>query len=182
MSSNQVDISSDHSGSPNYASLVFANIRSSSSQGISSAGKIVPATQASPANKNKKRVLVRGVNLPSSNVAAPGSQVTCSPITDKQGEDLTIIKKSLPGILTSLSHAKGWNIFMDGKPGKVVESRWHSLWCFLKGGICAWIPKVWVPLKKVDRPRSTPTDDTFAALEKLRRIFRHKMYWKIFCE
>ncbi|GAA0155246.1 hypothetical protein LIER_13015 [Lithospermum erythrorhizon] len=50
------------------------------------------------------------------------------------------------------------------------------------GGIGARVPRVWVPLKKVDRPRSPPTDDTFTALEKLRRIFRHKMDWKIFYE
>ncbi|GAA0186316.1 hypothetical protein LIER_33604 [Lithospermum erythrorhizon] len=46
----------------------------------------------------------------------------------------------------------------------------------------ARVPKVWVPLEKADRLKSPPTDETFAALEKLRRIFTHKMHWKIFCK
>ncbi|GAA0174190.1 hypothetical protein LIER_27632 [Lithospermum erythrorhizon] len=45
----------------------------------------------------------------------------------------------------------------------------------------ARVPKAWVPLANSDRPKSAPTDDAFAALEKLRWIFRHKMHWKIFC-
>ncbi|GAA0156396.1 hypothetical protein LIER_13907 [Lithospermum erythrorhizon] len=44
------------------------------------------------------------------------------------------------------------------------------------------VPKAWVPVEKTDRPKFPPADDTFAALKKLRKIFRHKLHWKIFCE
>ncbi|GAA0148251.1 hypothetical protein LIER_42988 [Lithospermum erythrorhizon] len=80
------------------------------------------------------------------------------------------------GVLTSLNPAKRWNIFMDEKPGKVFENRWHSLWFLLKGGMDARVPKTWVSLAKADRPKSSPTDETFATLKKLRSIFRQKMH------
>ncbi|GAA0165163.1 hypothetical protein LIER_20635 [Lithospermum erythrorhizon] len=71
---------------------------------------------------------------------------------------------------------------MGNKPGKVVENRCRSLWCSLNGGMDARVPKAWIPLEKADMPKYHPTDDTFAALEKLRKIFTHKMHWKILCE
>ncbi|GAA0149352.1 hypothetical protein LIER_08550 [Lithospermum erythrorhizon] len=86
------------------------------------------------------------------------------------------------GVTTSLSPAKGWNIFMDEKPGKVAEIRWHALWFFIKGGMEAKVPKKWVDAKRANRPRAEPTVDTFAALAKLKTFFRQKLHWKIFCE
>ncbi|GAA0169848.1 hypothetical protein LIER_24236 [Lithospermum erythrorhizon] len=44
----------------------------------------------------------------------------------------------------------------------------------------ALVPRAWVPLARADRPKSPPTEETFAALEKLKRIFRQKMHWMIF--
>ncbi|GAA0183122.1 hypothetical protein LIER_30594 [Lithospermum erythrorhizon] len=46
----------------------------------------------------------------------------------------------------------------------------------------ARVPKMWVPLEKADNLRSPLTNDTFVALEKLRRIFKHKLHWKSFYE
>ncbi|GAA0144150.1 hypothetical protein LIER_04667 [Lithospermum erythrorhizon] len=46
----------------------------------------------------------------------------------------------------------------------------------------ARVPKAWVLVEKADRPNFPPTDDTSTALEKLRRIFRHKLHWNIFRE
>ncbi|GAA0144551.1 hypothetical protein LIER_04970 [Lithospermum erythrorhizon] len=86
------------------------------------------------------------------------------------------------GMFTSHSPTKGWNIFTGNKPGKVAENRWHSLWCFLKGDMDARVPMAWVSLEKADRPKSPPTDETFPTLEKMRRIFTHKMHLKIFYE
>ncbi|GAA0153212.1 hypothetical protein LIER_11508 [Lithospermum erythrorhizon] len=46
----------------------------------------------------------------------------------------------------------------------------------------ARVPKVWVPLAKAHKLKSPPTDETFTALEKFKRVFRQKMHWKIFYE
>ncbi|GAA0158594.1 hypothetical protein LIER_38691 [Lithospermum erythrorhizon] len=71
---------------------------------------------------------------------------------------------------------------MDDKPGKVAETRWYPLWFFLKEGMDARVPKRWVDVKKADRPKAEPTQETFAALAKLKAFFQQKMHWKFFCE
>ncbi|GAA0163680.1 hypothetical protein LIER_19485 [Lithospermum erythrorhizon] len=80
------------------------------------------------------------------------------------------------GVLTSFSHAKGWNIFMDNKTRKVLETRWLSLWFLLKGGMDARVPKEWIHAMWADKPRALPTDDTFASLEKLKMVFKQRMH------
>ncbi|GAA0147354.1 hypothetical protein LIER_36503 [Lithospermum erythrorhizon] len=80
------------------------------------------------------------------------------------------------GVTTLLGPTKGWNIFIDDKPGKVAEIRWHALWFFMKGGMEARVPNRWVDAKKADRPRAEPTDDTFVALAKLKTFFRQKLH------
>ncbi|GAA0147537.1 hypothetical protein LIER_36534 [Lithospermum erythrorhizon] len=51
-----------------------------------------------------------------------------------------------------------------------------------KGGMDARVPKAWVPSEKAVRPKCPPTDETSVALEKLRRIFKQRVHWRIFCE
>ncbi|GAA0171398.1 hypothetical protein LIER_25438 [Lithospermum erythrorhizon] len=153
--------------------------------------------------KKKKRTLIKGVNLPFFGEAALGHKAASSKGKDKQGEDPTLIKRSLPvGVeQPDLTHLRenisipssvemrlssaplgGWNIFMGDKPGKVAENRWHSLWCYLKGGMDERAPKVWTPLIKSDRPKFPLTDEISASLEKMRRIFWNRVHWKVFCE
>ncbi|GAA0154629.1 hypothetical protein LIER_12556 [Lithospermum erythrorhizon] len=54
------------------------------------------------------------------------------------------------GMFTSLSPARGWNIFMGEKPGKVPKNRWHSLWCYLKGG------EIFLAAKESPLPNTVP--------------------------
>ncbi|GAA0149157.1 hypothetical protein LIER_08404 [Lithospermum erythrorhizon] len=132
--------------------------------------QVAPA--GSTPKKKKKKSLVKGVKIPISSEPTPS--VHSSGAKSKDKEDT--------GVTTSLNPAKGWNIFMDGKPGKVAEIRWYALWFFIKGGMEAKVPKKWVDAKRADRPRAEPTDDTFVALAKLKTFFWQKLHWKIFCE
>ncbi|GAA0168380.1 hypothetical protein LIER_40555 [Lithospermum erythrorhizon] len=86
------------------------------------------------------------------------------------------------GVTTSLSPAKRWNIFVDDKPRKVAETRWHPLWFLLKEGMYSRVPKRWINVKNADRPKAEPTQETSAALVKLKAFFLEKMHWKTFCE
>ncbi|GAA0167553.1 hypothetical protein LIER_43792 [Lithospermum erythrorhizon] len=76
------------------------------------------------------------------------------------------------GVLIALSPAKGWNIFMDDKLGKVSETRSHSLWFLLNGGMDVRVPKAWVPATRADKPGALPTDEAFDSLEKLKMVFK----------
>ncbi|GAA0166529.1 hypothetical protein LIER_21665 [Lithospermum erythrorhizon] len=38
------------------------------------------------------------------------------------------------GPLTSFLATRDCNIFVDPKIEKIAETRWHSKWCFMKGG------------------------------------------------
>ncbi|GAA0148405.1 hypothetical protein LIER_07858 [Lithospermum erythrorhizon] len=45
------------------------------------------------------------------------------------------------GILTSFTAAKGCNIFIKKKPGKIDEGRWHKKWCYICEGMNEAVPK-----------------------------------------
>ncbi|GAA0156165.1 hypothetical protein LIER_13718 [Lithospermum erythrorhizon] len=146
MFSNQVDLSSDRSGSQNYARDTPANqefvsesqaatpAETALQEGIVSACEAIHANAAGLTKKKKKKTLVNGADLPTPSKAAPHDKASSLKGKEKQG------------------------------------------------GMDARVPKAWVPLVKADRPKSPLTEDTFAAMENLRRIFRHKMHWKIFCK
>ncbi|GAA0142315.1 hypothetical protein LIER_03245 [Lithospermum erythrorhizon] len=51
------------------------------------------------------------------------------------------------GPLTSFPAARGYNIFADPKIEKISETRWHSKWCFMKGGMGDAVPKRRAPVQ-----------------------------------
>ncbi|GAA0171162.1 hypothetical protein LIER_25260 [Lithospermum erythrorhizon] len=71
---------------------------------------------------------------------------------------------------------------MSDKLGKVAEERWHAMWCFVKGGMDERVPQVWTPLQSAKRAKFPLTNEMSVNLAKLRRIFRHIMHWKLFCD
>ncbi|GAA0150378.1 hypothetical protein LIER_09331 [Lithospermum erythrorhizon] len=64
-------------------------------QGVTSACEEIKDTKAGH-SKKKKRTLIKGANLLNSSNVAPGDKAVSSEVKDKQSEDPTIIKKSLP--------------------------------------------------------------------------------------
>ncbi|GAA0152892.1 hypothetical protein LIER_11257 [Lithospermum erythrorhizon] len=56
------------------------------------------------------------------------------------------------GTLASFPAARYRNIFANPKPDKVVEGRWHSKWCFMRGGMSDAVPKRWTSLAKALHP------------------------------
>ncbi|GAA0143807.1 hypothetical protein LIER_35809 [Lithospermum erythrorhizon] len=137
MSSNPVDLSSDHFDSPNYTSDTpanqefvagsqaatpvevalqeitfasfsvyiesfwnFSNTRHLLCQGITSVCEAIQATKEGltkkKKKKKKKKTLVKGVTLPTNNEATVKDKPATSESKDKQGEDPTILRNSLP--------------------------------------------------------------------------------------
>ncbi|GAA0151942.1 hypothetical protein LIER_37390 [Lithospermum erythrorhizon] len=95
---------------------------------------------------------------------------------DMQDEDPTIIRKSLP-VDVDQSHLPHLREYFS-IPSSIemrLPSGTDQVWMreSLRRGF---------PLERADRPRSPPTEETSVALEKLRRTFRQKLHWKIFCE
>ncbi|GAA0143436.1 hypothetical protein LIER_04123 [Lithospermum erythrorhizon] len=106
--------------------------------------------------------------------AALGDKAANTKGKDKQSEDPTIIKKSL-AVDVEQSHLNHLREYFSIPSS--VEMRLPSGTDQVYRPLVARDAGAWPregPLEKADRPKSPPTDDTFAALEKLRRIFTHK--------
>ncbi|GAA0169866.1 hypothetical protein LIER_24249 [Lithospermum erythrorhizon] len=78
---------------------------------------------------------------------------------------------SYSGLLTSFSAARYYNIFADPKPDKVVEGRWHSKWCFMRGGMCDTVPKRWTSLAEALHPKFKKIALIKAQIATLKWIF-----------
>ncbi|GAA0150147.1 hypothetical protein LIER_37071 [Lithospermum erythrorhizon] len=167
-------------------------------QGVTSACEAIRSTKEDLTKTKKKRTLVKGVTLPADSGVTLKDKPATSESGDKQGEDPTILRNSLP---IEIEHADLHHLREYFSIPSSVEVRFPSgadrvdrplvarcvrdslaLPLVRKGGVDALVRKAWVPAKQADKPRALPTDETFAPLEKLKMFFKLRMHWKIFCK
>ncbi|GAA0159501.1 hypothetical protein LIER_38882 [Lithospermum erythrorhizon] len=86
------------------------------------------------------------------------------------------------GPLTYFPAARGWNIFADPKIEKISETRWHSKWCFMRGGMGDEVPKKWTSLEEAKHPKFMKTALIKAHIATLKRLFNKPLHYKVFCE
>ncbi|GAA0184293.1 hypothetical protein LIER_31581 [Lithospermum erythrorhizon] len=170
MSSNQVDLSSDHRDSQNYVRDTPANQELVDESQTSTFSKITLQEVRLALHRMFIRfsssAIVTLFCSQGISAAYEAIQATKAGLTKTKKKRTLVKEASVPSASGAAPGVKPANL--QGKDKQ--------------GGMDARVPKAWVPLAKADRPKSPPTDETFAALEKLKRIFRQKMYWKIFYE
>ncbi|GAA0185912.1 hypothetical protein LIER_33200 [Lithospermum erythrorhizon] len=86
------------------------------------------------------------------------------------------------GCLTSFSSLSDYNIFVEDKPDKVVDSRWHSKWCYILGRMDARVPRVWTLLSKAKRPKFTRSAQVKGQIALLQGVFQEPWDYKVLCE
>ncbi|GAA0154197.1 hypothetical protein LIER_12251 [Lithospermum erythrorhizon] len=83
---------------------------------------------------------------------------------------------------TSFSSLSDYNIFVEDKPDKVSEGRWHSKWYYTFGGMGEGVLKIWTPLSKAKHPKFTKSAQVKAQISLLQKVFQNPWDYKVFCE
>ncbi|GAA0161019.1 hypothetical protein LIER_17436 [Lithospermum erythrorhizon] len=86
------------------------------------------------------------------------------------------------GPLTSFPSAQSCKNFVDHKPDKVAEGRWHTKWYFLKEGMSDAVPERWTSLEEALRPKFKKTVLIKAQITTLKRLSVNPYHYKVFCE
>ncbi|GAA0164278.1 hypothetical protein LIER_19954 [Lithospermum erythrorhizon] len=86
------------------------------------------------------------------------------------------------GYLTSFSSLSDYNIFVEDKPDKVSEGRWHSKWCYILGGMDDRVPWIWTLFSKAKRPIFARSIHVKAQIALLQEVFQDSWDYKVFCE
>ncbi|GAA0159347.1 hypothetical protein LIER_38850 [Lithospermum erythrorhizon] len=93
-----------------------------------------------------------------------------------------LFNTSHSGPLTSFPSTRGCNIFANPKIEKIAEARWHSKWCFMKGGMGDVVPKRWTSLEEAEHPKFKKTILIKAQIATLKRLFDKPLHYKVFCK
>ncbi|GAA0146339.1 hypothetical protein LIER_06321 [Lithospermum erythrorhizon] len=86
------------------------------------------------------------------------------------------------GPLTSFPSAKDCKIFVEFKPEKIDEGRWHTKWWYMRGGMSDAVPKKWTSLAEALCPNFKKTALVHDQIATLKWLFVNPYYYKIFCE
>ncbi|GAA0156144.1 hypothetical protein LIER_38221 [Lithospermum erythrorhizon] len=196
MSSSRMNLSSDHSDSPDYPrdtptnqefvaeSQTATPSEVARQEGVTSACEVIHATKVGLRKKKKKKTLVKMASLPSACEAAKNNTVVGLQAKEKQGKDPTIIKNSLPVSVDQpdLGHLREYfsiPSFVDMRLPSGADQVYRPLVArnvvdgpLSPGGMDERVPKVWVRLEKADRPKFPLTNEISVTLEKLKRVFK----------